>query len=100
MQLARERHHPEQTSRKIIEVWEKERAVLRAMLAPFDGYAEDTARISQTCLVNFERNRYSVDCRCARRVVTVRAYAERVVLMRGEEMIGDHPRFFGRVHVQ
>ena len=60
----------------------------------------DTARISQTCLVNFERNRYSVDCRFASRVATVRAYAERIVLMCGEEMIGEHPRFFGRGHVQ
>ena len=67
---------------------------------PFDGYAEDTARISQTCLVNFERNRYSVDCRFASRVATVRAYAERIVLMCGDEMIGEHPRFFGRGHVQ
>ncbi len=100
LQLARERHHPEQTSRKIIEVWEEERAALRAMPVPFDGYAEDTARISQTCLVNFERNRYSVDCRFASRVATVRAYAERIVLMHGEEMIGEHPRFFGRGHVQ
>ena len=43
LQLARERHHPEQTSRKIIEVWEEERAALRAMPVPFDGYAEETA---------------------------------------------------------
>ena len=99
-QLARERHHPEQTSRKIIEVWEEERAALRAMPAPFDGFAEDTGRISQTCLVNFERNRYSVECRYAGRVATVRAYAERVVLMCSDEVIGDHPRFFGRGHVQ
>jgi hypothetical protein len=90
LQLARERHHPEQTARKIIEVWEEERAALRAMPAPFDGYAEDTGRISQTCLVNLERNRRSVDCRFASRVATVRAYAERVVLMCGEQMIGDH----------
>jgi len=58
----------------------KERAASRAMPVPFDGYAEDTGRISQTCLVNFERNRYSVDCRFAGRVATVRAYAERIVL--------------------
>ena len=50
--------------------------------------------------MNFERNRYSVDCRFASRVATVRAYAERIVLMCGEEMIGEHPRFFGRGHVQ
>jgi transposase len=37
LQLARERHHPEQTSRKIIEVWEEERAALRAMPVPSTG---------------------------------------------------------------
>ena len=100
LQLARERNHPEQTHRKIIEVWDEERATLRAMPAPFDGYAEDTGRISQTCLVNFERNRYSVECRYAGQVATVRAYAERVVLMCGDQMIGDHPRFFCRGHVE
>ncbi len=100
LQLARERNHPEQTSRKIIEVWEEERAALRAMPAPFDGYAEDTGRISQTCLVNFERNRYSVECHYAGQVATLRAYAERIVLMCGERMIGEHPRFFGRGHVE
>ena len=42
--------------------------------------------------VNFERNRYSVDCRYASRVATVRAYAERIVVDGGEEMIGEHPR--------
>jgi hypothetical protein len=70
------------------------------MPTPFDGFAEDTARISPTCLVNFERNRYSVECRYAGRVATVRAYAERVVLMCADEVIGDHPRFFCRGHVQ
>jgi transposase len=100
LQLARERNHPEQTSRKIIEVWEEERASLRTMPVPFDGFAEDTGRISTTCLVNFDRNRYSVECRYAGQVATVRAYAERVVLMRGEQMIGDHPRFFCRGHVE
>jgi transposase len=100
LQLTRERNHPEQTTRKIIEVWEEERAALRAMPAPFDGFAEDTGRISPTCLVNFDRNRYSVDSRYAGGVATVRAYAERIVLMCGDEMIGEHPRFFGRGHVQ
>lgn len=71
VQLARERNHPEQTG-----------------------------RISQTCLVNFERNRYSVECRYAGQVATVRAYAERVVLMCADQLIGDQPRFFCRGHVE
>jgi hypothetical protein len=68
MQLARERHRPEQTARKIIEAWQEQCPALCAMPVPFDGYAEDTGRISQTCLLNFERNRYRVDCRFASRV--------------------------------
>ncbi len=48
-QLARERPHPEATERKVIEVWDEERASLRAMPAPFDGYAEKPCRISATC---------------------------------------------------
>ena len=46
--------------------------------------------------MNFERNRYSVECRYVGQVATVRAYAERIVLICGEEVIGEHPRFFER----
>jgi len=96
LQLARERAHPEQQERKIIEVWEEERAVLRATPAPFDGFAEKSARISSTCLVHFERNRYSVECRYVGQVATVRAYAERIVVLSAGEVIGEHPRCFER----
>ena len=27
---------------------------------PFDGFVEDTQRVSPTCLMTFERNRYAV----------------------------------------
>lgn len=85
---SRERIHPEQNTRKIIEVWDEERPALRAMPAAFDGFVEDTGRISPTCLVNFERNRYGVECRYVGRVATVRACVERVVLMCSDQMIG------------
>jgi transposase len=96
LQLARERAHPEQQERKIIEVWEEERALLRVTPAPFDGFAEKSCRISSTCLVHFERNRYSVECRYVGQVATVRAYAERIVVLSGGEVIGEHPRCFDR----
>jgi len=96
MQLARERAHPEQLERKIVEVWDEERAALRAMPAPFDGFAERSCRISATCLVYFERNRYSVECRYVGQVATVRAYAERIVMVCGGQVIGEHPRCFER----
>ena len=95
-QLARERAHPEQQDRKIIEVWDEERASLRAVPAPFDGYAEKSCRISTTCLVNFERNRYSVECRYVGQVATVRAYAARVMVLCDGQLIGEHARCFER----
>ena len=96
LQLAAERSHPEQPDRKILEVWDEERAVLRAMPAPFDGFAEKSCRISTTALVHFERNRYSVDCRYVGEVATVRAYAERIVVFCAGQIVGEHPRGFDR----
>ena len=66
------------------------------MPIPFDGYAEKSALVSTTCLVNFDRNRYSVESRYVRQVATVRAYAERIVVVCGGEVAGEHPRCFDR----
>ena len=99
-QIACERHHPEQPDRTIEEVWqEEERATLRAMPPPFDGYAERAARVSSTALVHFERNRYSVECRYVGRVATVRVYAERLVVVCAGAVIAEHARCFSRNQV-
>lgn len=48
LQLASERTHPElsgQSERKIIELWDGERADLRAMPIPLYGYAERSALV-------------------------------------------------------
>jgi hypothetical protein len=95
-QLARERNHPEFAERKIAAVWDEERASLRPMPTPFDGYAEKPCRISATCLVYFERNRYSVACYAVGQIATVRAYADRIVIIAGNQRIGEHERGFGR----
>jgi len=97
--LARERHHPEQLDRSIEAVWQEERAALRSMPAPFDGYAERTCRISATSLVHFERNRYSVECRHVGRVATIRVYAERIVVVCAGAVIAEHARCFARNQV-
>lgn len=96
LQLARERRHPEQSERAVAAVWDEERAVLRAMPIPFDGFAERSSRVSATCLVSFERNRYSVECRYVGQVATIRAYAERIVVVCAGDVIGEHPRCFDR----
>ena len=47
--------HPEQPGRTVAEVWADERAHLMRMPPPFDGFVEDTKRVSPTCLVSFEQ---------------------------------------------
>jgi hypothetical protein len=39
---------------------------------PFDGFVEQTKRVTPTCLVHFERNRYSVPASFANRPVSLR----------------------------
>jgi hypothetical protein len=67
--------------------------------SPFDAYQETGARASQTSLVIFDRNRYSVHVSAARKAVGVRAYADRLVFVLDGEMVGFHRRRFGRDQV-
>jgi hypothetical protein len=66
------------------------------MLTPFDGFHESEHVATGTCLVSFDRNRYSVMAKAARRSVQVRAYADRIVVRCGGEVVAEHERFFGR----
>src|SRR3954469_4988680 len=56
-------------------------------------------RATRTCLISHDRNRYSVDARAAGRSVLVRAYADRIVVLLGDEVVADHPRSFRREQV-
>jgi hypothetical protein len=44
---------------------------------PFDGFHAVPASVSKTCLVRFDKNRYSVEARAVGRPVEIRAYADR-----------------------
>jgi hypothetical protein len=88
--------HPEQKELTVAEAWAAEQAVLQPVVAPFDGFHESEHAVSGTCLISFDRNRYSVSARVARRAVQVRAYADRIVVRCDGEVVADHPRFFGR----
>lgn len=90
--------HPEMKDKTILEVFEEERAAFVPWQGPFDGYAEATAAVSKTCLVSFERNRYSVSAEAVGRPVQVRAYADRVVMLQDGAVVGEHSRVFGRDH--
>jgi len=90
--------HPEQSHRCIAEVFDDERGALMAMPPAFDGFIEHTKRVSPTCLIVFERNRYSVPAAFANRVVSLRAYADRIVLVAEAQVIAEHVRVFSRGH--
>ena len=53
------RHH-EHDHFSVDEMLDNERPHLMPMPEPFDGYVENEARVSSTCLVAVARNRYSV----------------------------------------
>ena len=90
--------HPEQTNRTIAEVWADEQPALMAMPPPFDGFVEHAKRVSPTCLVVFERNRYSVPAALANQVISLRVYAECLVMVAHGEVIAEHARVFSRDH--
>jgi transposase len=90
--------HPEQSQQTVAEVYDNERRTLMAMPPPFDGFVEHSKRVTPTCLVIFERNRYSVPAAFANRVVSLRAYADRIVLVAEAQRIAEHARVFNRDH--
>jgi hypothetical protein len=65
---------------------------------PFDGFVEHTKRVSPTCLVNFERNRYSVPASFANRPVSLRVYPERIVIAAEGQHLCEHTRIIERSH--
>ena len=93
---ATRQHHPELRERTLAEVLEAERPALVPLDTPFEGFREVEAVASATCLVAFDRNRYSVAASAARRPVQVRAYADRVVVRHDGRVVAEHARQFGR----
>jgi hypothetical protein len=95
--LWREIQHPEQIG-TVAEVWAEERSLLMPVPAPFDGFVEHPKRVSPTCLIHFERNRYSVPASFANRPVSLRVYAERLVVVAESQVIAEHARLIQRRH--
>ncbi len=93
---AEQRAHPEFKAQTIEAVFREETVKLRALPNLFDAYKSKTVSVGSTCLINFDRNRYSVDCLYAHRTVNVRAYAEYIIIYADDKEIARHPRNFGR----
>jgi hypothetical protein len=96
--LWEETAHPDESDRTVAQLWQEERAQLAARPPVFDGYIEHIKRVSPTCLIYFERNRYSVPASFANRPVSVRVYAERLVIVAEAQVIAEHERLIVRSH--
>ena len=91
--------HPEYSGITVAEVLEQERVYLMPMPTPFDGYVEVLARVSSTCLVSVQRNRYSVPCHAANRRVAIHLYPDRIEAYTENALVASHARLFERDQV-
>lgn len=64
----------------------------------FDGFVEHTKRVSPTCLIAFDRNRYSVPASFANRPVSLRVYPDRLVMVAEGTVLCEHGRIIQRSH--
>jgi transposase len=90
--------HPQDKLHSIAERWRDEREQLMKLPTAFDGFVEHAKRVSSTCLITFEHNRYSVPASFANRVVSLRVYAERLVVVAETKVVAVHDRVFTRDH--
>ena len=84
----------------IAAVWAEEQAALMPLPSAFDGFVEQSKRVSPTCLINFERNRYSVPASFANRPVSLRIYPDLLVVAAEGQVLCEHPRVIDRSHKQ
>lgn len=92
--------HPEFKDRTIAQVWAEECEQTMAVPAPFDGFVEHSKRVSSTCLITFDNNRYSVPAAFANRPISLRVYAGHLVIVAEARVIAEHDRVFTRDHNQ
>lgn len=82
----------------IADVWGQEHAALMPLPVAFDGFIELSKRVSPTCLISFERNRYSVPASFANRPVSLRIYPDRLVVAAEGSVLCEHARVIQRNH--
>ena len=90
-----QRKHPQQPV-TIADALQEERLKLTPITMPFDSYVEQSLRVSSTCLVMVDRNRYSVPAQWAGKVVSVRVSAHQIRAVAEGVEIASHARHFGR----
>jgi hypothetical protein len=96
--LWQELPHPQDRRRTLADYWEAERDCLMDVPAAFDGFIEFNKRVTSTCLISHEHNRYSVPASFANRPVSLRVYPDRLVIVAEANVIATHERVFSRDH--
>jgi transposase len=98
LDLWQELPHPEDKARSLDDYWQAERDCLMDVPAAFDGFLEFNKRVTSTCLISHEQNRYSVPASFANRPVSLRVYPDRLVIVAEANVIATHERVFSRDH--
>ena len=82
----------------VADVWAEEQPALMSVPPAFDGFVEHSKRVSPTCLISFERNRYSVPASFANRPISLRVYPDRLVIAAEGQILCEHERRIERSH--
>jgi transposase len=94
--LWQETAHPQLKARSLAECLADEQPKMMPVPPAFDGFVEHSKRVSSTCLITFEHNRYSVPASFANRVISLRVYPERLVIVAEALVVTEHVRVFSR----
>lgn len=94
--LWQETAHPEFKARSLAECLSDELTEMMPVPPAFDGFVEDAKRVSSTCLITHEHNRYSVPASFANRMISLRIYPERLVIVAEAQVVAEHTRVFNR----
>ena len=97
--LWQETRHPDYPDLTLADMLEHEQPHLMPVPSPFDGYIEVLSRVSSTCLVTVQRNRYSVPCELAGQIVSVRLYPAQIAIYNDQLEVAHHARLFDRDQV-
>jgi transposase len=90
------RKHPAFPDKTIAMCFQEEQPTLRPVMAAFDGYIESMVRVSSTCLIRIDRNRYSVPAEWAGKIISARISADRIQIVADQAIQAEHPRCFLR----
>ena len=84
-------------SQTVAQAWEEEsNHLLPLPLRSWPCCLTRPAKVSLSCLVSFDSNRYSVPAAFAGRNVLVRAYVDRVEIACGDQVVASHQRCYHR----